>query len=98
MHPVSTGIQSNATPLLTLGISPNPAHESISVKLPVDRDAKSTLQITNAVGQTVLDGINFSSTQENLSISIQDLPAGVYLLQLKNSNSRIYATGRFVKH
>ncbi len=98
LHPVSTGIHSLASPLLSLAVSPNPAHESISVLLPVNRDEKSTIQIINSAGQAVLEMKSPSSPQDKVSIDIQQLPAGFYLLQLKNANQRIYANGRFVKN
>ena len=87
-----------STPLLSLEISPNPAHESISVILPVLRDEKSTIQITNSVGQLVFEMKCPSSAQEKVNIDIQQLPVGVYLLQLKNAQQRIYANGKFVKN
>lgn len=98
MHPVSTGINAALTPLLSLEISPNPATDVIFVKLPVERDENSTVQITNSIGQIVYEKKNTSISQGRMQIEISQLPAGVYLMQLLNSKNRIYANGKFVKN
>jgi trimeric autotransporter adhesin len=98
MHPISSGINSAPTPLITLEISPNPATDAISLKLPFARDENSTVQLTNSIGQIVFEMKCPSVTQEKMTIYIPQLPTGVYLIQLLDSKNNIYANGKFVKN
>ncbi|MES2772771.1 MAG: T9SS type A sorting domain-containing protein [Bacteroidota bacterium] len=71
---------------------PNPVHANLSVVLPANM-GKSQVRITDANGKLVSSIV----TQQSFNVvNTQQLPAGLYLLQVVNSNKVVYTT-KFVK-
>lgn len=98
MHPVSTGLLTAATPLPTLEISPNPSKDLIYIQALAGLNENAILQVTNSIGQTVMEikAPAFGSTK--IEINISALPSGMYILQLKDTQQKVVASGKFVKN
>jgi hypothetical protein len=81
-----------------LSIYPNPACCSFTIELDLTRINNCSIEIKNTLGQTVKSiAINESSNgKHRLLINIQDLTAGVYLLQVMN-DGKVY-TKKLLKH
>ena len=73
---------------------PNPAHDKIELELStVLANTDCKIYIINSLG-SIIKTLQ-SQFQNNISISIANLPSGIYLLQV--TNSKINATLKFVK-
>jgi hypothetical protein len=68
-----------------LNIYPNPATDKLSIQLA----EKATLVLLNTIGEKVLQ------TNELGNISLEALPAGVYIYQVKTANKNY--TGKIIK-
>jgi len=75
-------------------IFPNPTFDIIWFDGLAEIEGAINLQITNMLGEQVLNSI-LLSTQKN--INIQNLAAGVYGIKLLGVNSRILFVDKFVK-
>ena len=73
---------------------PNPASNSINLKLPDLLDRNIDIRIYDVYGQLVIDRISILTTGE-LSINIESLSQGIYYLNLFNSDNS--KTFRFIK-
>lgn len=71
-------------------IFPNPAHDLLNVQ----STHYQQLEILNLVGQVIL---RQNITAENTSVNISELPAGVYLLQMKGKDN-VVAVKKFTKN
>ena len=77
-------------------IFPNPANDRLNIQLPVNLDYESyTLEILGVNGQLLSARSNLSKSDIQ-SISVEDLPHGLYLLRLTTQAGNIY-TNRFSK-
>ena len=74
----------------TFNISPNPSSNYISVDVK-DRQKNGGIQIYNSIGVLVKE----ASMNNTATISISDLPKGLYYIHLKNSPSQ---SQTFIKH
>lgn len=68
-----------------LSVFPNPAQNVLNVRLPQIREGDLSLQIINQVSQ-VVRSLTISGDRTLVQIEIDDLPAGVYILQLRFGN------------
>ncbi len=85
---INVGIEENTSATRSVGIWPNPASSFIDVSF---KDKAEGLQVIDAYGRLVLEGIN-PKLQQNIRLGIQGLSNGVYYL----SNTRNELLGRFV--
>lgn len=69
----------------TFTLSPNPAHEQITITLS-DWDGDKKLQLINALGQTILTR---TLTEPVSTLDLSHLPHGIYLLRIGNITRRI---------
>jgi hypothetical protein len=96
-----TPIGTFATPLMRLGeneltilsLYPNPASGEVTMTNGNVADA-ATLSVVNALGQTVLSQ-RIEPANGTVRFNVSQLPAGVYLVELRNGNAR--STGRLIK-
>jgi hypothetical protein len=74
-----------ALPVKTISFYPNPASNDITIQLPVKVIGKTTIIVLDITGQQVLNQQLFiSSSQNNLRIAVEKLPAGIYNIRLEN--------------
>ncbi len=76
----------------TISLYPNPANSTIYI----DNTSEETLEIEflNTSGKKVQNQLLVAGTN---SISIEDLPVGVYIFHSKMKNSNTISTGKFIK-
>ena len=85
-----TDVANLETQNLALSIYPNPAHSVLQLRL--DKEMSSTsIHISDVLGKVVL-----SETIETNTINIERLPAGIYILTVKNKANQI-AHVKFIK-
>lgn len=85
-------------PKLEVNLSPNPAQDQLYVDLQANLDQEVRLEIYDAIGQKVGETeqkVLFKG-QNRLTIPIADLPAAVYMLQIRNAAGQLNSY-RFVK-
>lgn len=80
---VSSGLNSNSTPLLQAGVYPNPASDLISLDVEVKE-----LRIYNITGRLMLE----SSSKQ---VDVSSLPQGIYFIRASGSASQYHA--KFIK-
>lgn len=68
-------------PLVT--VSPNPAQTVLTVTFAKQPPAATTLQLLNTLGQIV---VSQTATRQTEPVSVQTLPAGVYVLRIQHEN------------
>ncbi|MCO5233695.1 MAG: metallophosphoesterase [Chitinophagales bacterium] len=78
----------------SLNIYPNPSNSSINVHL-LNSDRVQNISIFNMNGEKIWSNQYNNSTQRNYSISIFDLPQGIYLLQVHTEDLTVQKT--FIK-
>jgi putative intracellular protease/amidase len=78
----------------TLEIYPNPASDFVQFKLPFTPHAEVQIQIFTISGQLVLQTQPIP-TENSLYLNIQDLPAGIYIVNAITGNTKF--TGKLVK-
>jgi len=92
--------QENQTPpsasTFELSVFPNPVAELMHVRCE-DCDL-SALTITDMLGKTLTMDVIDPSTIENLSVRVDLLPAGIYILSARRSGSEEVYTTKFVKY
>ena len=74
-----------------LAISPNPAGSYINVRC---QNVDSEIVVTNALGQTVK---TFKPSGDETVITVEDLPSGVYFVNLLDKKKNIISTEKLVK-
>lgn len=72
-----------------LQISPNPVSDFVSVNYSSAKTAALMLEIKNALGQTVKTISIDPALSFNKTISVSDLPAGIYVVELSSSNGML---------
>ncbi len=68
-------------------IFPQPAHSQLEVVLPNNGNVSGIYELWNSVGQKINSETAFISN--TFSISLEDLPAGIYVFVLENNRARI---------
>jgi len=63
-------------------ISPNPADDKITVSVALETEENATLSLFNTMGQRVFFQKKDKLLNENFEVEVQDLPVGIYHLQL----------------
>lgn len=77
-------------------VYPNPTQGKMNVQLELETPTEMLIQITNNLGQVVLEKTNqYEAGKQNIEIDAQDLPTGVYQLQIKSN--KFIATKTIVK-
>ena len=71
-----------------LRVFPNPATDKVNLELVLLEDVKLNLSLTNSLGQVILNKelSDQGLGQQTHSIDVRQLPAGIYQLQLSNSD------------
>lgn len=81
----------NATTAITL--YPNPANDRLYIDLEAMNGSASNIKISNGCGQVVHEQLTDGTT---LEIMVNDQAAGLYLLQVYDSNGRTLAIQKFI--
>lgn len=94
----TTAVANVSNEFRNIDLFPNPNNGSFTVKGQLDgiADGDATLEITNAIGQSVYSGAaSVTNGLLNGSVNVTDIPAGVYMLRLnKDGAGKVF---RFVK-
>ena len=69
----------------TIQVLPNPVKDIANIRLEADVDADTELHLLTTSG-TLVRTITVSNTGDFVEINLSDLPAGVYLIKMKNSS------------
>ena len=85
------GIGENNTDTQRIIISPNPANNFVKIST---KSEKSEVLIINNLGQCVK---SFPIFGNEMTISVEDLPAGIYYVNLVDENKNIISTEKMVK-
>ena len=94
----ATSVYEQIESLQNLKMYPNPAIDQVTLAYELTEGANMHWEITNLMGQRMLQGPmgkNFPGTYSE-TIHIQQLPTGVYMIQLK-ANGQLAGTSRFIK-
>lgn len=83
-----TGSYMIDVPLTIAGISPNPAHTSLDVNLQLIKSGDVQYKLYNLEGKEILSGTKLmNGGAQKMSISVKQLPAGLYILEMKDDYS-----------
>ena len=86
-----TGISNMNTTDDAIRLYPNPAHEAVNVTFDAAMDVRS-VAVYNLIGKAVSV---FKTNGTSARLDLSDVPAGIYLLRMANSNGQIVATRKF---
>ncbi|HEX8428741.1 PQQ-dependent sugar dehydrogenase [Hymenobacter sp.] len=75
---VPNAVKNGASSLLEL--SPNPAAQTVAVKLPAAAPTRTTIQLRDVLGRTART-IQVTTGQQEVSVNLNGLPSGLYLVQ-----------------
>lgn len=80
----------------SINVFPNPADGQLNIQMDLTEALDLNVEIVNALGQTVqpVSNTTFQSGQHNLSVNTSELPAGMYMVAIRNGNA--YMNKRFV--
>jgi len=78
-----------------LQLLPNPVSNYLQIQLPMKWQNEIHYSVADVYGKVVIAEQNVNPPAENFKhvLAVEDLPAGVYLLKIRNGNERI--TKRF---
>jgi len=80
-----------------LSIYPNPANNFVNLKLSNYSSSKTTIQIYNLEGKKILDKKHeFQTSLKSVTIDIQSISSGIYIVQMLDSNLKIVANKRLI--
>lgn len=80
---LKVGIRDYAMVELSASVFPNPATDKIGIYLPTPSVYQATL--FNITGQVIIGNSNFS---QNTDLNLDDIPAGIYILEIVDFKSR----------
>lgn len=85
-------------PAQTLQLYPNPAQNTLSIKLSttLTSNAALTLKITDLLGREVLQKSGLEGSLGSVDLDVSSLPGGMYLLQMSSLEGEIWV-GKFQK-
>ena len=84
-EPATRQIQPELTNSLT--VFPNPASDQITARIVSEKQQTAAIQVVNLSGQVVWQADRtLAEGQEELSIPVNDLPVGFYLLQVRTKD------------
>lgn len=81
---------------LNIDLYPNPAQHNIHIQVP--RNDNYTVEVYNVLGRKTIEKRNqWISTESPLTLSLDALPSGVYLLHLIGDDKSVFAARKFIK-
>ncbi|MCW3072090.1 MAG: hypothetical protein JWO44_1980 [Bacteroidetes bacterium] len=85
---ISVGINEQNSITENLTVYPNPATNQISVEFTLIDNKHTFIEVKNVLGQTVkkIDGSSISNGVNRTEINVNELPNGLYFIQLKNGD------------
>lgn len=89
----TTSITTINNSISTLHLIPNPALDEVRIAFNT-LEAKAKLQITSVAGQVIYSS-RINSGESNVSVPLQNIPAGMYIVELKGDN--ISLTEKLIK-
>lgn len=93
---IFTNISNIAKNLKTVKVFPNPAKNNLTVTYPF-KSENNTIIISNVLGEIVYTQFVNGSLNDEISINIDGLTSGCYLLQIKSSSGDVSAQSKFIK-
>lgn len=84
------GIEDEAAPVAnTFSIYPNPANESINVKLTLNESSATVINVVDITGKAIKT-INLGDVNgtKNVTVSLDELSTGVYFIELVNADGK----------
>lgn len=89
-NPANYIIVSGGNDISNLIMYPNPAEKTLNLKFILSQDENVNFSVSNIIGQSVSEPINatFSAGSQSQILSIDDLPPGIYILNVKTPNSK----------
>ena len=81
---VCAGVSENYNSNNSISIFPNPASDKLNIQFTSDEKEFAKAKIVNSVGQVVKE----VELNNNTQINIEDLPSGIYFLNIKNGSSQ----------
>ena len=78
-----------------LTVSPNPVRDDLHFEIHSDNKALLRVQIFNVQGELMQSGSFSSSTEKRISVA--NLAAGLYILQVENAETKVVLKTRFLK-
>lgn len=92
MDPATVATHEPASALAPLGVQPNPARDFVSVTIPQQMSGPARLSLLDVEGREVRsqNAPGFAAGQV-VSFNVQNLPAGVYMLQLESASLKTNA-------
>jgi hypothetical protein len=87
-------IRSKNDVVSTLEVVPNPAHDQVTIKLPISTDEYSSIEIVDQMGR-VVTGTNVASGLNAITMDINTLLPGIYFVKVKQGTQSF--NSKFVK-
>ncbi len=96
LMPGGTGIDDST--IGNLKIWPVPAGDLINISLPEDQGSQLAISVFNINGTEVIQRTINTYTEFKIEIPVSTLPAGIYVVKIKPSDSKKTLTGKFIKN
>ncbi|PHI18131.1 hypothetical protein CEQ90_19490 [Lewinellaceae bacterium SD302] len=80
---------------LNVSVFPNPANQLVTIKLPAPAHSNLSLTLTDLFGRAMNTSL-FPQGSQTTNIEVSSLPAGVYLLNIRDESGAVMATNRLV--
>lgn len=82
---------------LELGVYPNPFNEQLTVSIQSELGGEHRLLMLDATGRVVHQSVQQVTVgMQNITLAVQDLPAGIYYLQVQNDDQMV--TQKVIKY
>ncbi len=88
--------QRTPDPIKSVAIYPNPATEFVSVKFETPIAKKIKISVHNVIGN-VMELERETLDEYEIKIKVKDLATGYYLISVKDENSNLSSTYKFLK-
>ncbi len=88
--PSALGLAENVEANVDLGVYPNPAQDMLHVDLSLKTDANYSIQMTNMLGQVVLEqSADLVQGNNTVDLDVNSLTPGVYVVAVKSGQSAV---------
>lgn len=91
-----TGLAKKTKKQTLISIFPNPAKDELNISYPF-KNENYIIQITNTLGQTIINKTMEDLSNNNLNLNIEELNNGVFFIQIKSSSGESLSKARFIK-
>ncbi|MBR9922119.1 MAG: T9SS type A sorting domain-containing protein [Bacteroidetes bacterium] len=74
-----------------LTITPNPVEDVATISIPAGENGEAQIRVFNAAGKTITSESFFVQGGEDLRVSVQNYPSGLYFVELRFNDQRYHA-------